>query len=726
MKRAVLLFVVACGNKESAHDASAVTDAATQVTTDATGDDARAPALGTWVDLVRGQQWTAAAAAIDALPDPDRKKPDVRFARAIVALAREDGKTALAALDGLDGNLPTLGAEIAHARARAQAIAGPFDQAGEWFERHAASNDDHLASANAFMKAKLPTRANTECVRVIAGEHKSRAQEAEARGIRLHTGESADAVADARWLLVHGDTSQAKDAETVLAKEDPKHPLTEHELLQRAQALADAAQIDEALHTIDRAQSGAPTATATAIKRARADAMMRARSHYLDAATLFKQCSSDAHNAEASSDLVWSARALSRADHDDEAIERYAEVAVRFPKSSDVAAATFYSGRLELLHGRWDKAAVRFDEYVAKFAGGADREEALHLRAIARFEQGDDVKRARALLEQRAGSERDPVARGRMTNLAALAALKDGDRTHAVARFNEVIQSLPLTWPAQVARARLVQLGVPVPKEMPPSPPGTVSPLAVTLPDAVATLYAVGLDGVAEEALRAREGEVAATAPSRSVEALCAAYGKIDRGRRRMQLSTQASARYLESAPSASTRWAWECTYPAPYSAAVRDAEIKETLPAGLLYAVMRQESGFDEGAVSPARAIGVLQLLPETGAAIAKEMGIRLDDARELHDPVRSVTLGARHLHDLLIRTHGSIPLAVAAYNAGADSVLRWATRMHTMELDAFVESIPFGETRNYVVHVMESLARYGYLDHGEDGIPKIELALP
>jgi soluble lytic murein transglycosylase len=182
----------------------------------------------------------------------------------------------------------------------------------------------------------------------------------------------------------------------------------------------------------------------------------------------------------------------------------------------------------------------------------------------------------------------------------------------------------------------------------------------------------------------------------------------------------------LQSAPNAATRWAWECAYPAPYAAAVRDAEIKETLPAGLLDAVMRQESAFDEGAVSPARAIGVLQLLPETGAAVATEMGLHLDDPRELHGPFRSVALGARYLHDLLVRTHGSIPLAVAAYNAGSDSVLRWATRMHAMEIDAFVESIPFGETRNYVVRVMESFARYAYLERGEEGLPKIELALP
>ncbi len=728
MRQALLALVfLACGAKETPHAASAVTDASSDATDDALADDARAP-TSSWVDLVREEEWTAAGAAIDALPDADRRKPDVRFARATVALLREDGKTAISALDGLETLLPALAAEIGRARAKAQSIDGPFDQAGEWLEKHAATAGDHVIAARAFMKAKLPSRANAECARVISSEHKSRAEEHEARGIRLHTGESADAIADARWLLVHGDVTHVKDAETVLAKDDPKHPLTQPELLARAQALADEAQIDEAIHAIDRAHATpGGNANPTTLKRARADALMRARVRYMDAAAMFKQCSADTHNAQAASDLVWSARALSRADHDDEAIERYAEVVTRFPKTSEAAAATFYSGRLELLHGRWEKAGARLDEYAAKFAGGADREEALHLRAIARFEQGDDVKRARALLEQRAGSERDPVARARMTNLAAVAALKDGDRTHAIARFSDVVRNLPLSWPAQIARARLLQLGAPIPPSMQSAPDATVTaPLSVTLPEAVSTLDAVGLDGAAEEALRAREGEVTAASPSRAVEALCVAYGKTDRGKRRMQLSSQASPTYLQSAPSAATRWAWECAYPSPYAAAIRDAEIKETLPAGLLYAVMRHESAFDEGAISPARAIGVLQLLPETGTTVAKEMGIHLDDPRDLHGAVRSVVLGARYLHDLLIRTHGSVPLAVAAYNAGADSVLRWAARMHTMELDTFVESIPFSETRNYVVRVMESFARYGYLGHGEEGLPKIDLGLP
>jgi len=699
---------------------AAVADASTEA-----GMSTQAPTAPTWVSLVREERWVAAAAAIDALPDAERKKPDVRFARAAVALRRSDGKAALDALDALEGSLPALAPEIGRARAQAQAIAGPFADAGEWFSKHAASNADHLAAADAFMKAKLPTRATAEAARVLSSERKSRTSEARARAIRMHTGETADAIADARWLLVHGFLAETRDAEAVLAKDDPKHPLGQRELVARARALADEAQLDEALRALDRAAYAPGRVHAVELKRARADAMMRARSRYVEAATLFRQCSADKSDTEAASDLLWSARALSRADHDDEAIARYAEVVARFRKSPEAEAAAFYSARLEMLHGRWARAAAAFDDYASKFAGGANHDEALHLRAIAHFEKGDDVKRARKLLEERAGSERDAVARARMENLAALAALKDGDRTHAIARFTDVARNLPLSWPALVARARLGALSAPLPPAMPAGPADPAAPLVVTLPEAVATLDRIGLDGAAEDALRARESEVTAAAASRSTEALCVAYGKIDRGKRRMQLATQIDAKDLARAPGPSTRWAWSCAYPAPFSAAVRAAEIRETLPSGLVDAVMRQESEFDENAISPARAVGALQLLPETAQTVATELGVRLESG-DLTSPARSVALGARYLHDLLVRAHGSVPLAVASYNAGDESVLRWAQRMKGMELDAFVEAIPFAETRAYVVRVLDNFARYGYLERGEAGVPTVELALP
>jgi soluble lytic murein transglycosylase len=86
---------------------------------------------------------------------------------------------------------------------------------------------------------------------------------------------------------------------------------------------------------------------------------------------------------------------------------------------------------------------------------------------------------------------------------------------------------------------------------------------------------------------------------------------------------------------------------------------------------------------------------------------------------------VGARALRKLLDEFHGDVALAVAAYNGGADSVERWLSRAPGMQLDVFVERIPYKETREYVAHVLGNLARYGYLADGEAGVPGIPLDL-
>lgn len=139
----------------------------------------------------------------------------------------------------------------------------------------------------------------------------------------------------------------------------------------------------------------------------------------------------------------------------------------------------------------------------------------------------------------------------------------------------------------------------------------------------------------------------------------------------------------------------------------------------------MRQESGYDPDAMSPAHAVGLMQLLPETARPVAEELALPHDDAR-LTSPTYAIRVGARELRKLLDELHGDVPLAVAAYNAGAESVQRWVSRAPGMQLDTFVERIPFKETRDYVGRVMGNLARYGYLAQGEAGVPCIDLDLP
>lgn len=149
---------------------------------------------------------------------------------------------------------------------------------------------------------------------------------------------------------------------------------------------------------------------------------------------------------------------------------------------------------------------------------------------------------------------------------------------------------------------------------------------------------------------------------------------------------------------------AYPALKPAPDAFAV---EIPLTL------AVIRQESAFNPGAISPAGARGLMQLLPRTARKVAKKHGIPYSRRRLTQDPDYNMKLGRAHLGDLLGEFEGSYVLTLAAYNAGPSRARRWIRaygdpRDSSMDVIDWIEMIPFYETRNYIQRILESLQVY------------------
>ncbi len=273
--------------------------------------------------------------------------------------------------------------------------------------------------------------------------------------------------------------------------------------------------------------------------------------------------------------------------------------------------------------------------------------------------------------------------------------------------------------------ARLLDMGLPVPPRSRDAGTGASTPMAVDLPPDVRLLSRLGFGADAEHALSDHEGEILAKYAPRSYEALCAAYARVGAGAARYKVGRGAVKKEtFDKLPTDETRWAWECTYPRPYPDLIEDREDREGLPTGLLYSVMRQESGFRPTATSPAFAVGLLQLIPRTASRLALEM--ELPETPDLRSPPENVRLGARYLHRLVDRFAGSLVLALASYNAGPRAVCHWLEEAETLPTDLFVARIPFAETRGYVARVLGNLARYAVLYSGDADVPKIGLALP
>jgi soluble lytic murein transglycosylase len=162
--------------------------------------------------------------------------------------------------------------------------------------------------------------------------------------------------------------------------------------------------------------------------------------------------------------------------------------------------------------------------------------------------------------------------------------------------------------------------------------------------------------------------------------------------------------------------------YPRPYTSAIADASKLTQVPPDWILAVMRQESLFRDDAVSRAGARGLMQMTPTTAASVAKRWHLPLPERDGAFDPPMDVQRGAAHLRDLLDK-YGQLGLTLAAYNAGAVPVARWAPT-RAMDADVWIENIPYGETRNYVQRIVEHIVAFAWVRDAEP--PRLATLLP
>ena len=164
------------------------------------------------------------------------------------------------------------------------------------------------------------------------------------------------------------------------------------------------------------------------------------------------------------------------------------------------------------------------------------------------------------------------------------------------------------------------------------------------------------------------------------------------------------------------SRQYWEFAYPRAWEPAVLKASRSTSVPEEFIWGIMRAESHYRQDAQSPVGALGLMQIMPFTGRKVASLMNWNGFETRSLLEPETNIRLGSRYLQRLLEKFSGSIPLAAASYNAGPHRVNVWVRNFGTLEMDEFIEHIPFVETRNYVKRVARNFQIYGFLYKGTD----------
>lgn len=165
----------------------------------------------------------------------------------------------------------------------------------------------------------------------------------------------------------------------------------------------------------------------------------------------------------------------------------------------------------------------------------------------------------------------------------------------------------------------------------------------------------------------------------------------------------------------------WRTYFPFAYERTVKKSAQKIGVNPFLVLSLMRAESHYNADAKSPVGALGLMQIMPYTGVRIAQLIEDRNFEVSELKRPERNIPYGTYYIKRLVSYFGGNPVLAIASYNAGPIAVRNWLEASKGQQIDEFIESIPFLETRRYVKSVLRNYTYYLRIHDGNGELPKI-----
>jgi soluble lytic murein transglycosylase len=170
----------------------------------------------------------------------------------------------------------------------------------------------------------------------------------------------------------------------------------------------------------------------------------------------------------------------------------------------------------------------------------------------------------------------------------------------------------------------------------------------------------------------------------------------------------QLAPNYLRVPLDAAPEKFWKLAFPLPFREPLDQYSREHDLDPFLVAALIRQESEFNPKVVSHANAYGLAQVLPSTGREVSRKLSLPGFRANMLFTPGVNLQIGTYFLRSLLDRLQGNWEATLASYNAGPARVAKWLTWGSFEEPAEFIETIPFDETRNYVMSVLRNADLY------------------
>jgi soluble lytic murein transglycosylase len=390
-----------------------------------------------------------------------------------------------------------------------------------------------------------------------------------------------------------------------------------------------------------------------------------------------------------------------------------AQMVERFPASRWLEEALYSGGNMYLLKHDAAQAIVHYSTLVRLFPNSTYAPSAHWRAAWMNYRTRNYAEAARLMDEQivryPGGLEIPPALywRGRI--------YEDEERNfpQAVNYYRRLSDVYADYYYANLARQRLDVLG---PQPAVPPAPALSSANHAPMPDLTGDLpendtHLIKARLLANAALNEYIApEIAASPTSSEWGALAQAeifvsYGEVTRALQSMKRSGISFFTLpLDQVPAIY----WQLMFPQPYWKELVADSGANSLDPYLVASLIRQESEFNPGAISPANAYGLMQLLPSVGKSLAKKHGIKRFSTNQLLDPSINLELGTIYLKQAIDRYGGQVEYALAAYNAGDTPVRQWLASNDYKDVPEFVESIPYSETREYVQAILRNRELY------------------
>ncbi len=434
-------------------------------------------------------------------------------------------------------------------------------------------------------------------------------------------------------------------------------------------------------------------------------------------------------------------------------------------------AAYYHAGKARVTLGHNEQAITIFDRLANEYPRSNLADDALLLSAVAaqdagradafikrleqlptRFPRGDMVDDARFRLAQHARNEGDyhtalrhledsltatrssytEGQEGRIAYWHARTLANMGMQDNAAEAYQRLIDRFPLSYHAQQALVRLEELRPVLASSIREEMRNRSSCAPIRFEQqalfnkpafrTVIELFRVGETNKGRAALKfLKLTQRGATQDALWLAAtLLHAAGKHAES---SKLVRQRLFRFRHRVPSGIDWSRWRIAYPNAYHPLIEENAELESIPAAFMRAVAREESAFNPKAVSIAHAYGLLQMIIPTARKHARELRLP-STPHALKQPTINLRIGARLMRALWDRYSPNPAVLPASYNAGTAAADRWLKERGHMPLDAWVEAIPYHETRRYTRRVLQSYGVYSWLNHQR--LPPLPSQLP